>query len=143
MPQIRKSVLVPFSASRMFDLVADVSAYPQFMPWCGGARSQPEEDGRFRASIDIAYRGVRSGFSTLNRHVFPEAIEMEFAEGPFASLSGRWRFGALAPEACKVEFSLDYAFASGVLGRVIAPVFDHIAGSFVDAFSRRAEALYG
>lgn len=68
---------------------------------------------------------------------------MEFAEGPFASLSGRWRFGALAPEACKVEFSLDYAFASGVLGRVIAPVFDHIAGSFVDAFSRRAEALYG
>ncbi len=143
MPQVRKSVLVPYSARRMFDLVADVPSYPQFMPWCGGARMQAETDGRLRASIDIHYRGVRSGFTTLNRHSVPHGIEMEFADGPFSAFAGQWRFAGLADDACKVEFALDYEFASNLLGRLIAPVFDVIATSFIDAFSVRAEHIYG
>lgn len=127
----------------MFDLVADVPAYPEFMPWCGGARAQTQEDGRVRASIDINYRGVRSGFTTLNRHQTARQIDMEFAEGPFSQLAGTWNFAALGEEACKVEFALDYEFAGGLLGRLVAPVFDMIASSFVDAFSARAEAIYG
>jgi ribosome-associated toxin RatA of RatAB toxin-antitoxin module len=142
-PQIRKSVLVPYSVRRMFDLVADVPAYPQFMPWCGGAHAEPASDGRVRACIEIDFRGVRSGFTTLNRHFVEERIEMEFAEGPFSELGGLWRFTALKADACKVEFELDYEFASSVLGRLIAPVFDLIANTFIDAFARRAEALYG
>lgn len=143
MPQIRKSVLVPYSASRMFELVADVPSYPQFMPWCGGARLLDEPDGRVRATIDINYRGIRSGFTTLNRHRETELIEMEFADGPFSSLAGRWQFAALDEAACKVEFALDYEFAGSILGRMIAPVFDVIAASFIDAFSSRAENIYG
>ena len=143
MPQIRKSVLVPYSAQRMFDLVADVSAYPSFMPWCSGARALLQEDGRVRATIDIDYRGVRSGFSTINRYRTPEKIDMAFADGPFEALAGVWHFSALTADACKVEFALDYEFAGGLLGRLIAPIFDFIANSFIDAFARRAEVLYG
>ena len=142
-PQIRKSVLVPYSAQRMFDLVADVPAYPSFMPWCSGACSKLEKDGRVRASIDIDYRGVRAGFTTLNRYRTPEKIEMAFADGPFEALAGVWHFSALKTDACKVEFALDYEFAGGLLGRLIAPVFEFIANSFIDAFARRAEVLYG
>lgn len=143
MPSIRKSVLVPHSARRMFDLVADVPSYPQFMPWCGGARAEPATDGQVRASIEIDFRGVRAGFSTLNRHHAPERIEMAFADGPFEALGGLWRFTPLKADACKVEFELDYKFAGGVLGRLIAPVFDYLANTFIDAFARRAELLYG
>ena len=142
-PEIRKSALVPYSARRMFDLVADVPAYPQFMPWCSGTRVEPAGDGRVRACIEIDYRGVRSGFTTLNRHFVEDRIEMEIADGPFSTLGGLWRFTALKADACKVEFELDYEFANGVLGRLIAPVFDFIANAFIDAFARRAEALYG
>ncbi len=142
-PQIRKSVLVPYSAARMFGLVATVQHYPQFMPWCGGARQAAEADGRMRATIDIDYRGVRSSFTTLNTVSEPHAITLQFADGPFADLNGRWRFTALDHEACKVEFDLDYEFASSMLGRLVAPVFDVIANSFIDAFARRAEVLYG
>lgn len=141
-PHIRKSILVAHSAKRMFDLVADVPAYPHFMPWCGGASAQTLDDGMVRAKIDIRFGAVQSAFTTLNRHLLYRRIDMEFVDGPFNTLTGRWDFSALTPDACKVEFALDYEFASGMMGRVIAPVFDVIAASFVDAFSARAEALY-
>lgn len=143
MPQIRKSVLVPYSTQRMFELVAAVPDYPQFMPWCGGAWQAPEPDGSVRATIEIDFKGIRSSFTTFNQNDAPRAITLRFVDGPFADLSGQWRFNALAIDACKVEFDLDYEFAGTVLGRLIAPVFDAIANSFIDAFARRAEALYG
>ena len=143
MPQIRKSVLLPYSAARMFELVAKVSDYPKFMPWCGGAREEPADDGRVRATVKIDYHGVKSGFTTLNRNQPPDSIAMQFVEGPFSSLDGLWRFTTLATDACKVEFSLNYEFAGGILGKLVAPVFDFIANSFIDAFAKRAEALYG
>ena len=130
------------SAKRMFDLVADVPAYPHFMPWCGGASAQTLDDGMVRAKIDIHFGTVQSAFTTLNRHVPYKRIDMEFVDGPFNALTGCWDFSPLTADACKVEFVLDYEFASGLMGRVIAPVFDVIAASFVDAFSTRAEALY-
>lgn len=143
MPQIRKSALLPYSAQRMFELVARVSDYPQFMPWCGGAREAQAPDGRVRATVDINYHGVKSSFTTLNRNEPYDSIALQFVEGPFSSLEGLWRFTALAEDACKVEFSLDYEFAGGIFGKLVAPVFEFIAKSFIDAFSKRAEALYG
>jgi ribosome-associated toxin RatA of RatAB toxin-antitoxin module len=142
-PQIRKSVLLPYSAERMFALVAKVSEYPQFMPWCGGAKEETEADGRVRATVKIDYHGVKSSFTTLNRNEPHSAITMQFADGPFSALDGLWKFTELAPDASKVEFSLNYEFAGGLLGKLVAPVFDYIANSFIDAFAKRAEALYG
>jgi ribosome-associated toxin RatA of RatAB toxin-antitoxin module len=141
--QIRKSVLLPYSTERMFALVARVPDYPQFMPWCGGAREDLTADGLVRATLQIDYHGVKSSFTTLNRNSPPDSIALQFAEGPFAVLDGLWSFTALASDACKVQFELNYEFAGGVLGKLVAPVFDVVANSFIDAFARRAEALYG
>ncbi len=139
---VRKSVLLPFSAQQMFDLVERIEDYPQFLPWCGGTEVVRDES-LVTASIVIDYRGIRSRFSTTNEHRPHEAISMRLRDGPFARLDGEWRFLALREDACKVEFSLQYAFARGLLGRALAPVFDQIARSFVDAFVRRAEQLHG
>lgn len=143
MHRIERSVLVPYGAERMFRLVEDVAEYPEFLPGCPAASMRRLGDGSTEATIEIAWRGVRSSFTTHNHSRCPESIELELVRGPFKRLSGQWTFHALSPDACKVSLSLHYQFAAGVLGRMIAPVFENVAGSMVDAFARRAEALYG
>jgi ribosome-associated toxin RatA of RatAB toxin-antitoxin module len=142
MHRVERSVLVPYSAQQMFDLVAAVSDYPGFLPWCASTHVRPRRDGRIDATIEIRYRGVRSRFTTCNENRAPESIVMTLVEGPFRRLSGNWQFRPLGEDACKVQLHLHYDFAPGVLGRAVAPVFDGIAGSLVDSFTRRAEALY-
>jgi ribosome-associated toxin RatA of RatAB toxin-antitoxin module len=137
---IERSVLVPHGVERMFRLVENVAEYPKFLPWCPAASVRPLADGAVEATIEIAYKGVRSSFTTRNVSSYPDAIDLEFLRGPFKRLSGRWIFQALAPDASKVSLQLQYQFASGLLGRLIAPVFESIAGSMVDAFARRAES---
>jgi ribosome-associated toxin RatA of RatAB toxin-antitoxin module len=140
---VRKSVLLPYSARQMFDLVERIEDYPRFLPWCGGAEVARDVDSGVVATILIDYRGLRQRFTTANVHRPPEEIAMRLRDGPFSRLDGTWRFRALGEDACKVEFALEYAFARGLLGRAMAPVFDQIARSFVDAFVRRADQLYG
>jgi ribosome-associated toxin RatA of RatAB toxin-antitoxin module len=127
----------------MFDLVADVEAYPEFLPWCGGSRVLADHGGGVDASVDIAYLGIRARFTTRNDHRYPERIRIHLVEGPFKTLKGYWHFLPLRAGACKVHLSLHYEFSSGLLGRAVAPVFDSIANSMVDSFAERAEQLYG
>jgi ribosome-associated toxin RatA of RatAB toxin-antitoxin module len=136
----------------MFALVRAVERYPEFLPWCPSSHVQPLEAAsgeggadadRVQARVDIAYLGVRSHFTTRNTHHRPSAIDLELVDGPFRSLQGRWTFRELGADACKVGLELDYGFAAGLLGRAIAPVFERVANSLVDAFAARAEALYG
>jgi ribosome-associated toxin RatA of RatAB toxin-antitoxin module len=143
MPHVQRSVYVHYSAEQMFDLVEDVESYPQFLPWCAGSRVVADHEGGVDASIDIEYRGIRSRLTTRNQHRYPEQIRLELIDGPFRSLAGRWDFLALRVGACKVQLALDYEFASGLLGRAVAPVFDAIANSMIDSFVQRAEQLYG
>ena len=143
MPHVERSVYVHYSAEQMFDLVQDVESYPQFLPWCAGSKVASDHEGGVDASVDIAYRGIRTRFTTRNQHRYPQQIRLALIEGPFRSLNGQWNFVALRAAACKVQLVLDYQFAGGLLGRAIAPVFDAIADSLVDSFARRAEQLYG
>jgi ribosome-associated toxin RatA of RatAB toxin-antitoxin module len=126
----------------MFDLVAAVEAYPQFLPWCGGSQVHERTLHRMVATVGIDYRGIRQSFTTENELHSPHRIGMTLREGPFSRLDGLWHFHTLRHDACKVEFRLDYAFKSGLLGQALVPVFDHIARSFVDAFVRRAEVVF-
>ena len=142
MGRVKKSVLVPFSAGAMFELVDHVELYPQFLPWCAGARVLEEHPGGKTARIDIDYHHVRAHFTTDNANHPPESIVITLKDGPFRRLHGEWRFAALGPAACRVEFELTWEFATGLLGRVVGPVFAHIANTFIDAFVRRAEFLY-
>jgi ribosome-associated toxin RatA of RatAB toxin-antitoxin module len=142
MRSVRKSVLVPFSADAMFELVDRVELYPEFLPWCGGATLIAASDVGKTARIDIDFHGVRAHFTTDNVNRAGESIVVTLRDGPFRHLHGEWRFRALAPDACKVEFELAYEFTTHVLEKVVGPVFSHIANTFVDAFVRRAETVY-
>ena len=143
MALVQKSVLVGYSAQRMYVLVDEVERYPEFLPWCGGTELEQRDGEVTRASIQIDYRGIRQSFKTENRTQAPELIEIQLVSGPFRALDGTWRFTALAPEACRIDFQLHYEFSSRLLERLVGPVFHYIANSFVDAFLKRAEHLYG
>ncbi|MFN7835251.1 MAG: type II toxin-antitoxin system RatA family toxin [Burkholderiaceae bacterium] len=142
MAVVKKTVLVPFSAEQMFDLVQDVPAYPAFLPWCGGARITAQTTASMDAAIDIAFKGIRQTFATHNVFERPLRIDMQFREGPFRKFQGQWRFTALRADASKIDFTLEYEFSSGMLTAVIGPVFNYIANTFVDGFVKRAEALF-
>jgi len=142
MQSVKKSVLVPHGAAQMFELVEHVERYPEFLPWCGGAAVlETHEDGK-TARIDIAYRGVHAHFTTTNVNHPPESIVITLVDGPFRDLHGEWRFRALAPDACRIDFELAYEFASQLLEKAVGPVFGQIARSLVDAFVRRADVCY-
>jgi ribosome-associated toxin RatA of RatAB toxin-antitoxin module len=143
MQRVRKSVLVPYSSAEMFALVDDVERYPEFLPWCGGAQVLALRPDGKTARVDIAYHGVRAHFTTDNVNRPPESIVVTLRDGPFRHLHGEWRFRALDATACKIEFELAYEFATQLLDKVIGPVFNHIANTFIDAFVKRATALYG
>ncbi len=139
MSVVKKSVLVQYSANDMFNLVSNVPEYPAFLPWCAGSQMIPQADGSLLARVDIQFKGIRQSFTTRNQHKPGQRIAMQLHEGPFKSLQGEWQFLAITDQACRIEFYLEYHFASGLLERVVRPVFDQIAASFVDAFITQAE----
>jgi ribosome-associated toxin RatA of RatAB toxin-antitoxin module len=142
MAQVEKTVLVPYSAAQMFALVDDVESYPQFLPWCGGVDLIERSESTTQATLHINYHGVKQNFTTSNAKQFPSRMDITLVDGPFSHLEGHWQFTALTESACKVEFRLQYTFANAVLEKLIAPVFSHIAATFVDAFVARAEESY-
>jgi len=143
MALVEKSVLIEYSAAQMYALVEDVAAYPEFLPWCGGTEILKREGEITRAAITIDFRGIKQRFSTENRAQPPQLIEMSLVDGPFRQLDGSWRFKALGDNACKIEFRLHYEFSSKLLEKIFGPVFHFIASTFVDAFVKRAQQLYG
>jgi len=112
-------MLVEYPAAKMFSLVDDVERYPEFLPWCGAAEIISRDDQTVHAALHINYKGIKQRFSTRNRVETPNLIE------------------------CKVEFALHYEFVNRLLEKLVGPVFNYIANSFIDAFVKRAESLYG
>ncbi len=143
MTDIRRSALVPYSAHEMFVLVADIAAYPQFLPWCGGARILSASEDEVIASIDIAYGGVHKAFTTRNLLQKDKMMDIRLLDGPFSYLQGFWRFDVLDERACRISLDLEFEVASRLVGVVLTPVFSGIANQLVDSFHRRAAQLYG
>lgn len=146
MKTVHKSVLIWFSPQEMYDLVTDVASYPKFLPWCDRACVVEAHDGGVTAEVGIAFSGIHQTFTTRNTHKPGSEVRMQLVQGPFSKLEGRWAFhpvGEGSQRACKVELVLEYGFSSGLLGAMVGPVFDKIAASFVDAFVKRAEQVYG
>ena len=142
MRRIDKSVLIEHSAEQMFALVDAVEDYPQFLPWCGGTQVKWRDEQATVATIQIDYHHVKQSFTTENSKQRPVSIDMKLIEGPFKHLDGRFRITELAPDACKVEFQIEYQFSNKLLELVIGPVFSHIADTFVEAFILRADKVY-
>ena len=143
MALVHKSVLIGYSAEQMYALVERVEDYPQFLPWCGEVQVERPDDTTLTASISIRYHGINQSFTTRNKNVRPVSMQMVLVDGPFKRLEGSWIFRALRPDACKIEFEMQYEFSNKLFDQMIGPVFGMIANSFVDSFCKRAEDVYG
>jgi len=143
MKRILRSAIVEHSAADMYALVERIEAYPEFLPWCRGARVRERAPGRTVATLAVGLGGVRYEFTTENANRPPQAIELRLLEGPFRHFAAHWRFGALGERAARIEFAMEYLFAGAVVSRALGPVFEAIADTMVDAFKRRADAVYG
>jgi ribosome-associated toxin RatA of RatAB toxin-antitoxin module len=142
MKRIARSAIVEHSADEMFSLVDDIESYPSFLPWCRAAQVDERTAQWVQATLSVGMRGLNQTFSTRNDLHPPEAMDMRLLKGPFRHFAAAWRFKPLSAQACSVEFSLEYEMA-GPLARMLEPLFDHIADTMVDAFTRRANDLHG
>ncbi len=142
MASVRRSALVAFSAESMFDLVNDVSSYPQFLPGCADTKVLEHSDESMKAAVLIAKAGVQQWFTTQNVLKRGEFIKMDLVDGPFSHLTGGWSFTKLAEDACKIELSLDFAFSSRLAEMAFGKVFNSIATNMVNAFIVRAKEVY-
>ena len=144
MKRIARSAIVEHSAAELYALVEQIEAYPEFLPWCRRARvherSTPEKT---RATLEVGLKGVTQSFSTENFNRPGEAIDMRLVAGPFRRFRAGWKFTRLGAHAAKIEFEMAYEFGSPALARLLEPLFQHIADTMVDAFSRRAGVVYG
>lgn len=143
MTTISKSALVAHSPEQMFKLVDDIEAYSEFLPWCGKATEVSRDENNVEASLLISHSGINKEFTTLNKNIYAEKIEMHLVNGPFKNLDGVWLFEPLGETACKVSLNLEFEFSSKIIGITLGPVFSKIANSLVDAFIKRAEIVYG
>lgn len=143
MNTIRRSALVPYSAQEMYDLVANIEAYPQFLPWCSGVRILSSSDQEAVASIDIAYHRIHKSFTTRNRWLPARSMEMDLVQGPFKHLHGLWRFEVIDRRYSKISLDIEFDFASRALAFALGPIFGNIANNLVDSFKQRATTVYG
>jgi len=148
MPQFSTKHRVQHSASDMFDLVADVEKYPQFVPLCQSLkvrRRSTDAEGRevIVADMTVAYKFIRESFTsrvTLDRPKLE--ILVEYLEGPFRRMNNRWTFHPAGERLCDIEFFIAYEFRSRTLGMLMGSVFEAAFRRFAAAFERRADLVY-
>ena len=143
MSTVLKSLLIEHSSQQMFDLVDDVESYPEFLPWCSQTQVRFRDDKKTVATLHIKYHSVKSHFTTENEKENPLRMTIKLVDGPFRQLEGTWTFRALAENACKIELQLSYEFSSRLFEKIIGSIFGQIANTFVDAFVKRADVVYG
>jgi ribosome-associated toxin RatA of RatAB toxin-antitoxin module len=138
MKRISRSAIVERSARDLYTLVEDIESYPRFLPWCLEAHVRERAPGRTVATLSVGVRGLRQSFTTENANREGEAIDMRLLEGPFRRFAAHWRFVALGERASKIEFSMAYEFSTRVIAKALDPLFERIADTMVEAFTRRA-----
>ena len=148
MPQFSTKRRVRHAATDMFNLVADVDKYPQFVPLCSAlaVKSRTEKDGRtvLVADMTVAYKIIRETFTsrvTLDRQGLK--ILVEYLNGPFKRLQNRWTFYPVEAKVCDVEFFIDYEFRSRTLAVLMGAMFDAAFRRFAVAFEQRADEICG
>jgi coenzyme Q-binding protein COQ10 len=143
MPSHRETRTLPYTPEQVFDLVADVERYPEFLPWCVGARVRERSESTILADLMIGFKMIRERYTSRVVLDRPNRIDVEYGhEGPFRHLENQWAFKP-APGGCEVEFFLDFEFKSRMLQRLIGVLFQEAVRRMVSAFEARARALYG
>ena len=144
MPTHAEKRSVPYTPAQMFDLVADVERYPEFLPWCAATRIRRRESGNvIVADMVIGFKGLRERFTSRVGLHGPRRIDVTYAEGPFRYLNNHWVFESREDGGCDIDFFVDFEFRSKMLQKVMARLFNEAVQRMVGAFERRARALYG
>jgi ribosome-associated toxin RatA of RatAB toxin-antitoxin module len=143
MRKVSRNALVPYSASDMYALAADVESYPSFLPWCSGARIHTREGEIVEATLELHKGGIRRSFRTRNILRENDSIDIALIGGPFRHLSGGWRFSALGDLGSKVSLDMDFEFKSRGSDFLFGSYLEDSCNSLVDAFTRRANEVYG
>lgn len=148
MPTHAEKRVMPYSAEEMYALIADVPAYPEFLPWCAAARVRGRRDTEAGEVVDadlvISFKLFRERFgSRVVLRPEKREIDVSYLDGPFRYLDNHWRFTPVSETSCEVDFFVDFEFKSRTLQALIGLVFDEAMRRIVRAFEARAAALYG
>jgi coenzyme Q-binding protein COQ10 len=142
MPTHAETKLVAYRPDQIFDLVADVGKYPQFLPWCVAARVRSQTETELLADLTIGFGPFRETFSSRVDLDRPHQVRVRYENGPFRYLKNQWTFSP-DPKGCRVDFFVDFEFRSRLLQAAIGVVFNEAVRLMVRAFIKRARDVYG
>jgi coenzyme Q-binding protein COQ10 len=142
MPTHAERKVVPYTPEQMFDLVADVGKYPQFLPWCVASRIRSHNGHQLVADLTIGFGPFRESFTSRVALKRAHQVKVKYENGPFRYLNNQWDFKP-SPRGCEVEFFVDFEFRSRILQAAIGVVFNEAVRRMVNAFLKRAHDVYG
>lgn len=142
MPGIRETRRMPYSAEQMFDLVGDVSRYPEFLPWVIATRVRSESDTEMVADMLVGFKALKEKFTSRVTKQRAEEIRVTYVDGPLRDLDNTWRFRNVEG-GCEIDFAVDFAFRNPLFEKIAGQYFDRAFRKMVSAFEERAAVLYG
>ncbi|MEJ5975988.1 type II toxin-antitoxin system RatA family toxin [Novosphingobium sp. PS1R-30] len=143
MPGIHEVRQLPYSAEQMFDLVADVGRYPEFLPWIMATRVRSDDGTEMVADMLIGFSAIREKFTSRVEKNRPGELRVHYIDGPLRDLDNRWQFRALGPSECEVDFSVQFTFRNALFEKLAGQYLDRAFRKMVAAFETRAAVLYG
>lgn len=143
MPGIQETRVLHYSAEQMFDLVADVGRYGEFLPWVIATRVRSDSDSEMVADMLVGFKALREKFTSRVDKQRPTEIRVHYVDGPLRDLDNHWKFRSLGPESCEVDFHVDFAFRNTLFEKLAGQYFDKAFRKMVSAFEQRAAQLYG
>ena len=143
MPRHQEVRHMPYSADQMFDLVADVKSYEQFLPWVVAIRVRSDSETEMMADMIVGFSGLREKFTSRVMKQRPGAITIDYIDGPLRHLHNEWRFTNTDGGGCKVDFMVDFAFRNSLFDKLAGQMFDMALRQMIGAFEQRAAKLYG
>lgn len=143
MPGIREKRVLPYSSEQIFDLVADVGRYGEFLPWVVATRVRSDTDTEMVADMVVGFKSLREKFTSRVRKDRPNSIEVQYVDGPLRDLQNIWSFAPLPDGHCEIDFCVDFTFKSRVFEALAGQYFDRAFRKMVSAFEARADELYG
>lgn len=143
MPSLHEVRRMPYSAEQMFDLVADVARYSEFLPWVMATRVRSNSDTEMVADMLVGFSALREKFTSRVEKVRPSVLRVHYMDGPMRDLDNRWEFRPLGPNECELDFFVDFTFRNGLFEKLAGQYFDKAFRKMVAAFEVRAAELYG
>jgi coenzyme Q-binding protein COQ10 len=142
MPRHHEKRFLPYGAEAMYDLVADVGRYNEFLPWVSGVRVRSNTETEMVADLIVGFKSLREHFTSRVVKTRPRSIHVDYLDGPLKFLRNEWIFEP-APGGCTIDFTVDFAFRNRIFEAIAGQVFDQALRKMINAFEKRADALYG